>query len=382
MNVVHIITGLKRGGAEAMLEKLILASGRDSPQVSHQVVSLLGLGVIGPRLVSAGIPVHTMELGGLTGTLRGLVRLYRLLRRLPHDTVVQTWMYHADLIGGSLARLCGLRNVYWNLRVAVLRADFSRITYGIVRTCAVLSHKVPRRIVNCRPAVLESHVRLGYSRARCLVIGNGFDTAHFRRDPGGARQTRQNLGVANDDLLIGTVARLHPQKDFGTLARAAAAVCGEVPRARFLWVGTGVDTDQDLSKLLSQLGIADRVLRLGERSDVLELLGAMDVFCMSSRSEGFPNALGEAMACELPCVSTDAGDAAFLLGDRALIVPVQDPARLAAALTRVCSLTPAVRRALGVANRQRVVDTFAITTAWRHYLALYGSAWQPMPLSD
>jgi glycosyltransferase involved in cell wall biosynthesis len=182
---------------------------------------------------------------------------------------------------------------------------------------------------------------------------------------------RAALGVAEDALLIGTVARLHPQKDFPTLARGAAQLARQVPRARFLWVGAGVDSDPALAALLQRLGLTDRFIRLGLRQDVPELLSALDVFCMASRSEGFPNALGEAMACALPCVSTDAGDAAFLLGARTWIVPVGSPPALADALERMAGLPEDERRRLGVQNRARITAEFSVEQAWMRYLDLY-----------
>lgn len=371
MKVLHVITDLQQGGAEAMLEKLIRTSAALTPQVVHEVVSLRSLGVVGPRLLAAGVPVTALGMGRPLASLRALGRLWGILRRQPTATVVQTWLYHADLFGGTLARLAGRRHVFWNLRVAFHRPDFRRGTYLVLKLCAALSRLVPQRIVNCGPVVLASHVAEGYASERSVVIGNGFELDRLRVKPGTRERVRAALGVAEDALLIGTVARLHPQKDFPTLARGAAQLARQVPRARFLWVGAGVDSDPALAALLQRLGLTDRFIRLGLRQDVPELLSALDVFCMASRSEGFPNALGEAMACALPCVSTDAGDAAFLLGARTWIVPVGSPPALADALERMAGLPEDERRRLGVQNRARITAEFSVEQAWMRYLDLY-----------
>lgn len=371
MRIVHIITGLGQGGAEAMLEKLVRTAKTESPEVAQTVVSLKDLGVVGPRLVQLGVPVVTLQLGGVSGTLAGLRRLFGLLRSLPRDSVVQTWLYHADLVGGVVARLAGRRRVFWNLRCIGRREDHGPATGLVLRANALLSRWVPQRIVSCGPAVCESHVRLGYRREPIVVVGNGFDFERFHADRGGRAATRAALGLAADDFVIGTVARVHAMKDYPTLAAAAARVVRDQPRARFLWVGEGVDSDAGLTALLGRLGLGDRIVRLGLRADIPDLLRALDAYCLPSRTEGFPNVLGEAMACGLPCVSTDAGDAAFLLGAREWIVPVQSPAQLADALTRLAGLSPDERRALGDANRRRVTARFSIRSVWRQYQAVY-----------
>jgi glycosyltransferase involved in cell wall biosynthesis len=373
MKVLHIITDLRQGGAEAMLEKIIRVSMVVTPDVEHAVVSLRNLGVVGPRLQAAGVTVTTLGLASPSSAVPALWRLWRLLRAQPRDVVVQTWLYHADLLGGVLARLAGRPRVYWNLRVAVHRPDFRRGTFGVLKLCALLSRWVPQRIVNCGPVVMSSHVAEGYARERCVVIGNGFELDQYRVNPECRQRLRRELGVSPETLLVGTVARLHPQKDFATMARAAAKVAGQFPDARFLWVGAGVDSDDALTTLADELGLQKRVIRLGLRRDVPDLLNALDLFCMSSRSEGFPNALGEAMACALPCVSTDAGDAAFLLGDRTWIAPIESPVALAYMLGRMARLHADERRRIGEANRTRVATEFDIARAWSRYLDLYRS---------
>lgn len=373
MKVLHIITDLRQGGAEAMLEKMIRASMAVTPDVEHAVVSLRSLGVVGPRLQAAGVSVTALGLDSPSTAVPALWRLWRLLRAQPRSVVVQTWLYHADLVGGVVARLAGRPRVHWNLRVAVHRPDFRRGTFGVLKLCALLSRWVPQRIVNCGPVVMSSHVAEGYARERCVVIGNGFELDQFRVDPERRQRLRHELGVSAETLLVGTVARLHPQKDFATLARAAAQVVAQRPGTRFLWVGAGVDSDDALTALVDELGLRGQVIRLGLRRDVPDLLNALDLFCMSSRSEGFPNALGEAMACALPCVSTDAGDAAFLLGDRAWIVPIESPAALADAIGRMAGLPAEERRRIGDANRSRVATEFDIARAWTRYLDLYRS---------
>ncbi len=373
MKIVHIITSLNQGGAEAMLEKLLLEGRRNHPDIEQSVISLRELGVVGPRLLGADFEVEAMHMQGVVGTLKGLANLVSRLRRLPRDTVVQTWLYHGDLLGGLAARIAGLRHVAWNLRVVIARREVGAMTYRVVQMCARLSRTIPQIIVNCGPSTLASHVAMGYDAQRSRVIDNGFNTARFAPDAAASPALRASLGFDDSHVVIGSVARLHPMKDYPTMANAAAIVCRNFPQARFLWVGADVDTDPELSALLRSLGIEGKVVRPGLRSDVVELVNAMDVFCLPSRGEGFPNVLGEAMSCARPCVTTAAGDAGYLLEMPEWVVPIEQPDALAEALGRMLALDPAARKAIGQRNRERILSRFSIKVSSDRYVALYRS---------
>jgi glycosyltransferase involved in cell wall biosynthesis len=373
MKIVHIITSLSQGGAEAMLEKLLIEGRQNHPQINQSVISLRELGVVGPRLQRSDFQVEALHMQGVFGTLKGLTNLVAHLQRLPRDTVVQTWLYHADLMGGLAARMAGLRHIAWNLRMTIARREVGTMTYCIVRACARLSRTIPQWIVHCGPSALSAHVAMGYDAQRSCVIDNGFNTDLFAPDLIPTSALRASLGFEESHFVIGSVARLHPAKDFPTLAKAAAFVCQNFPQARFLWVGADLDTDPELTALLRSLGIEDKIIRPGLRADVVDLLNAMDVFCLSSRSEGFPNVLGEAMSCARPCVTTDAGDAAYLLQMPSWVVPIECPNALADALGRMLDLPQPARKEIGRLNRERILSRFSIKASSDRYIALYGS---------
>lgn len=356
-----------------MLEKLLTEGRSNHPEIDQSVISLRELGVVGPRLKRAHFDVEALHMQGILSTLKGLVQLVARLRRLPPNTVVQTWLYHADLLGGLAARLAGLRHVAWNLRMSVGRREVGTITYRIVQACARLSRTIPQHIVTCGPSALAAHIAMGYAPERCCVIDNGFDTVRFAPGQSPATELRASLGFDESHIVIGSVARLHPTKDFSTMARAASMVCAEFPQARFLWVGADLDGDPDLTALLRSLGIERKVARPGLRSDVVKLVNAMDVFCLSSRSEGFPNVLGEAMSCARPCVTTNAGDAGYLLDMPEWVVPVEAPHALAEALGRMVTLEPATRESIGMRNRERIQSRFSIKACSEKYVRLYRS---------
>ncbi|NCT83561.1 MAG: glycosyltransferase [Comamonadaceae bacterium] len=368
---MHVITDLSQGGAEAMLEKLLLTSRAMTPEVVHRVVSLRSTGTVGPRLSAAGIRVDALGATGLASLPACLSRLTRLLAHTPPHTLVQTWLYHADLLGGLAAWRAG-RRVVWNVRQTGLgRADIDRATRAVVRACGLLSRHIPARILCNANAAIPAHARFGYDASRFRVIPNGFDTAHFARDEIGAARTRAAWGLADGEIAVGLVARLDPQKDHATFIRAAAIAAARVPALRFVLVGRGIPDSAALRAAIAEAGLSRRFVLDAERSDIARVMSALDIFCLSSRAEGFPNALGEAMACETPAVSTDCGDARIVLGDDARIAPVQDAAALAERVITVATLTTAQRRALGARQRERIVHEFDIHQVWSTYLALY-----------
>jgi glycosyltransferase involved in cell wall biosynthesis len=371
MRIVHIITALEQGGAEAMLEKLIRAARRADPQIDQEVISLGTAGTVGERLQSLGVRVTPLRIRGLLSLLRGSWKLHTCLRPTS-NIVVQTWLYHADIIGGVVARVSGVRRVFWNLRQSVVRdTSMKFVTRTMLRLGALLSSAIPTKIVCCAAAARDSHVAIGYRRDKCVVIDNGFDTDALQRSEAGRAGLRSSLVVGDDEILIGVVGRLDPAKDHENFLLAAAEVAATVPNARFLLAGRGVDVDGDIQRSIQTKGLGHRAILLGEQNDIAAVMSALDILVVSSRWEGFPNVLGEAMACETPCVTTDAGDARRILGDDRFVVPAGDSRALAQRMVSLCKLNETARRALGRCLRERVAGKFSITATWDSYRRLY-----------
>jgi glycosyltransferase involved in cell wall biosynthesis len=372
MHIVHVITGLGQGGAETMLEKLLLAARQQDPANSQEVISLTSMGVVGPRLLAHGVRVRALGLGRSPMAVIALMRLVSWLRQADPNTIVQTWMYHADLVGGVAARLAWRRRVVWNLRQSGLgEQDISAQTRSVVRLCGWLSRWVPARIVTNAKVAIAAHAPYGYDTQRCVVIPNGFDLQVFQRGASSRRSTRAAWQVSDSDVLIGMVARMDPQKDHANFVATARIVVETCPAARFVLVGRGIPGDAALRALIASAGLSARFVLQDQGLHMPDVMNALDVFCLSSRAEGFPNVLGEAMACETPSVTTDAGDARWLLGDDALVAPVADAAKLAACVLRVALQTPEQRARLGQQQRERIAQHFDIHAVWRQYLTLY-----------
>ncbi len=371
LHVVHIISGLGQGGAETVLQRLVTAPGG---RCVHTVISLGDEGVFGSRLRGAGVAVHVLNMkeSAWAGP-RGLWRLYRLLRQLQPD-VVQTWMYHADLLGGIVARLAGVRALSWGIRNsgADLRHG-SRSARAVAWLCARLSHWVPGVIVACADEAARRHGDWGYNADRMLVIPNGYDMQAWRADPEARADLRAEWGVAPDVPLIGSVARWNPLKDHANLLEALRLALQRHPSLRCVLVGEGMDLgNAELVSLLHLHGLEQHVILLGRRDDVPRLLAALDFYVLSSRAEGFPNVVAEAMATQVPCIVTDVGDAARIVGDCGWVVPPRNPGALAAAMGEALALLGSVEGRAGYAlrrhhGRERVEHRYGLEVMLRRY---------------
>lgn len=365
METLHIITGLNDGGAEAVLFRLCAQDRANR----HHVVSLMDGGKYGPLLEEIGVSVTALDMPRGRITMAGLWQLWRLVRKLRPD-VIQTWMYHADLIGGLIGRLARQRNIVWGIHHTTLVSGKSqRGTIWVARLCAQLSQWIPRRIVCCAEKSREVHAALGYDHARMRVISNGYDLALFRPDPVAGHSVREELGIDPATPLLGFVARFDPLKDHANLLQALTLLKMRKSVPQCLLVGTGMTSDNSvLTGMITDLGLDGRVLLVGRRNDIPAVMNALDLHVLSSTSEGFPNVLAEAMACGTPCVSTDVGDAADIIGPTGLVVPTRSPETLAGAIAKLLTErdTPAWTGRKDAARRH-VAERYGIERMVRSY---------------
>jgi glycosyltransferase involved in cell wall biosynthesis len=378
IKILHIINSFEFGGAEAMLCNLAVRTDADRFETS--VVALIDdLSVAGP-ILRAGIGLVTM---GMTAGVPDPLRVGRLagyLRRKRPD-VIQTWMDHSNLIGGVAARLVSSAPVVWGVHHSNHIAEMTkRSTLLTVKACAMVSNRVPARIVYCSEHSRTLYNQRGFAADKAVVIPNGFDTSRFRPDSSARADVRRELGLAPDAMLVGLVARYDPLKDHATFLRAAAIVLQRLPEAHFVMCGTRVESaNATLSAQIQTLGLSKHVHLLGQRRDVARIQASLDVLTSSSISEAFPLTVGEAMSCGVPCVATDVGDSALMVAECGRIVPPSDPAALAGALVEVLSLDADTRNKLGEAGRRRVCELFDLNAVTRRYESLYEQLTQRKP---
>lgn len=362
--IVHLITGLEIGGAERMLAHLATRTDRD--RFPTTVVSMTGAGKIGPVLAEAGIAVESLGMRRGVAHPGGLARLLKILRRR-RPQVLQTWLYHADFLG-LIARWLGhAPGLLWNIRCS------ESVDGSAVRRVLSRFSPMPDAVVVNSLAGQRYHQSLGYRPKRWEHIPNGIDTSELRPDEEARYRLRGALGIEEGTIAIGLPARYHPMKDHATFLAAAARLSQRRPEVLFLLVGTGIEpANRELARAIAGHGLRDRVRLLGECGAMSAVYPALDLATLSSAfGEGWPNVIGEAMACGVPCVATDSGDSAEIIGDSGVVVPPRDPPALAAAWEQVAALGPEGRRSLGAKARERVVRNYDLAAIIGRYEALY-----------
>lgn len=366
-----IITGLSTGGAETMLFKLL--QGLDRDRFAPEVISLSTLGDYGPRIQAMGIPVMAFGMRPGWPDVRRFSALVRHLRQNRPD-VVHTWMYHADLLGGLAARLAGVSALGWCIRNSNLDKDKTKFsTRAIVNLCALISKWVPSRILSCSEKARQVHVACGYVAEKMLIVPNGFDLSQFKPDLDARFRVRSELGITDQSLLVGLIGRFDPQKNHAGFFEAAGVLHRHMPQVHFVLAGKDVDVNNAaLIQAITQNGVLVNTHLLGLRNDIPALMAALDVLTSSSSyGEAFPNVLGEAMACAVPCVVTDVGDSAEIVGDTGRVVPAGCMDGLARVLTELLAMPERDRQALGARARQRIQARYEIGTITRQYEDFY-----------
>lgn len=370
MLIVHVITGLDVGGAELMLKRLV-ESYSGNANFRHVIISLTGIGKVGQQLQAIGIEVSALGMRSTLDIPRVIWRLVRLIHSSRPD-VVQTWMYHADLMGGVAARLAGSCSVVWNIRSTAIPQSALSITFWLVRLCAIFSYFIPDRIICCANSAKIAHIKLRYAVHKMAVIANGYDFSTFDLDLNSRIRARVELGVDDGDIVIGVVGRFDPLKDFHNFVTAASYIAAKRGNVKFLMVGRGNEwSNAILRGWIEKAGLGKSFHLVGQQTDVPYFLSGMDIFCLSSVNEAFPNVVIEAMAIGLPCVVTQAGDAADILGDDGFVVAVKNSVSLADALLRMCHLDPVDRKMLGERCAKKVRGKYGIEKIRRKYEEVY-----------
>jgi glycosyltransferase involved in cell wall biosynthesis len=372
INILHLITDLNTGGAEVSLYRLLRRMDRS--RFNNRVISMIPVGEIGEKIRALGIPVTSLGLSPGQFSLAALWSLARELRSERPD-ILQTWMYHADLLGLLAAKLNGIQPVVWNIRSSVIDTSLYRpLTGQVIRLCSWLSN-MPRAVIINSRAGREYHTDIGYHPRRWVLIPNGIDPDQFRPDEIARRSVRDELGLDQKIILIGMFARFDPMKGHADFLYAAGLLTHSGVDAHFLLAGQDVSPNNEtLKSLIIEEGLVGYVHLLGRRDDIHRLEAALDILAMPSViGEGFPNVVAEAMACGVPCVVTDVGDAAFLVADTGRVVPPCDPAAMAVAWMELVRSGEQVRHRLGESARRRVVENFSLEKMVTAYEDLYDS---------
>lgn len=368
--ILHLITTLSSGGAESMLYKLISHSSKNS-YLKHSVVSLTDMGVYGMRLRALGIPVYCLDMSHKNLGFGSIVKLYHLLKKQrPH--ILQTWLYHADLIGLIIGRLSSVPKILWNVRCSNVDFKYYAKTTRLIFAMLSCLSRFPDAVVVNSEAGKLFHIKSGYNPQKWEVIPNGFDAERYKPNREIRAGFRESLGLGESDFIVGMVARYDPIKDYSNFFDAAGRLNKCFNKVYFVLAGRGMNkTNYDVMKMIQKHGVKDNTFLLGERDNLPEIIPSFDVGTLSSFSEGFPNVLGEYMSCGVHSVSTNVGDSANIIGNTGIIVPPNNPEALAKAWFDLLAMKSEQRAKLGMKARQRIVEKFSILKVVEKYENFY-----------
>jgi glycosyltransferase involved in cell wall biosynthesis len=359
------------GGAEAMLCKLVSDQTNQS-LFRHHVISLAGQGKIEEILHQHHIPVFHLGMQKQPGDLIGMVRLAKLFQSI-QPQIIQTWLYHADLLGLIVGRLFSSAKIVWNIRCSDMDLDhYGKTTKLIFFILAKLS-VLPQAMIFNSEAGRAFHLHSGYAADRGIIIPNGFDLSLFKPDDRVRNDLRNRLEISKATPVVGIVARFDPMKDYENFFQAANIIKKRNAEVKFILVGKGMDRENpQVQWWIKKNGLENNVYLLGEQKELNNIYPAFDIFTLcSAYGEGFPNVLGEAMACGIPCVATDVGDSRLIIEDAGVIVPPRDPETLARAWESLLNLPDENREALGNQARRRIKSNFSLPIIRNRYHRFY-----------
>ena len=343
-----------------------------SASINHQVICLGRDGPVGEKIRQSGVTVRNLKINPKFPNALKLFTLRKWLKAAAPD-IVQTWMYHANLFGGIVAKFTDDIPVVWSIRQDIRdRSWIKPSTNWVINMGSRLARVIPDKIISVSERAVSSHVKNGYPNEKFTVIPNGFNTSVFLPNPSARKSVRDELGLEKSVKLVGFFARDHPVKDHKTFLRAAQLVHKRLPNLHFMLCGTGIDNNnRELIREIEQAGLNNFVHVLGLREDIPRLYAALDIYTISSLSEGLPSSVGEAMACGVPCVVTNVGDAAKLVGDTGITVLPGSPTDLADGWIKLLASLEKRGLALSKAARDRIIENFGFEKMLKNYDRIY-----------
>jgi len=332
MKILHIITALGNGGAEHTLYKIC----KHDKSNEHTVISFKGEGKYFSLLNEIGVKVYILKTNPITFFLKFFL-LMKMIRFLNPD-LVQTWLVHGDFLGSIATRLAGIKKIVWNIRYSNLEFKSTKlITILLIRVLSKLSFSLPKSIVVVSKSAKKNCEKIGYCKKKLFLIQNGYDLSILKPIKSQKINFRKNLKIKKEVAVIGMVARYTNKKDHNNLLNALSLLRSK--NINFICILVGPDNNKknlDLTNKIKELNLNNYIKLLGSKNDITQVMNWIDIYVQSSKyGEGFPNVVAEAMACGTPCVVTDVGDAALIVGKTGYVVPPNNSFKLGRAIERM-----------------------------------------------
>lgn len=369
MRILHIISSLADGGAQACLLRLVSTDNVNT----HYILALSNGGIYTKYLRSCGIPIIRCRIYSFF-ILYDIFFLFRFLWST-RPTLIQSWLIHSDVFSILLSLFCKVPYI-WTLRTCPPSfSNFKFSTYFLAKLCSLFSYFTPSLIICCGPSVSSSNSHFGYSSNKLMSIPNGVDINQFVPSHSIRNNVRAALGLDDNIFLIGMVARFDTLKDFPTLLSSFSLIEKSYPNSRLILVGSGISqNNKSLVDLIKSYNFINPPILYGSVDCSSCLMPALDLHVLSSVHEGFPNVLCEAMSCQVPCVCTDVGDSAFIVSSYGWSVPSSNPFSFSSAIASAIDLSindPSSWHSLRLSCRNHIIDNYTLDKM----VLKYHSAW-------
>ena len=330
MKILHIITGLGDGGAELTLFKIC----KYDTQNKHIVISLKDKGKYFSLLKKLGIEVYCLNMN-----IFSICKFFVLMKKINtlKPNIVQTWLVHADFLGGIAARLGGVKNIVWNIRYSNIEIGKSKLTtILIIRILSKLSYIIPSSIIIVSKMAKKIYKNKGYDEKKFKFIPNGYDFSILKINKNQKKYFNKKFNIQKKIPIIGNVSRYDPQKDHLNLLKALSILRSK--NINFFCVLVGYNINKKNIQLVSdikRLNLSKYVRLLDKNDNIPLVMNGIDLHVLSScYGEGFPNVIAESMACGTPCITTEIGDAPFIVDKTGWVVPIKNPIKLSNAIEK------------------------------------------------
>ena len=371
--VLHIITGLRRGGAETMLINL-LTFYKEESCFEHIILSLISDNDFHEEIKITGIKVYSLNIRSFALFPFYFIKLNRMVNSI-NPSIIQGWLYHGNIaVKISKMQLPYLFSIH-NSLTSIEKEKW--LTRKIIKLGSLFSFRT-NGIIYCSQVSLIQHEAIGYSKRKSIYIPNGFDTKKFHPDIKAKIGLKDELKIPNENLVFGQIARFHPIKNQLGLLRAFGELIKTMPLTSLVMIGENVNNSNSaIIQVIHEYNLEEKVHLLGLRNNIDLLISGLDVLVSPSFSEAFPIVVGEAMACGVPCIATDVGDSADVIGDAGIIVEPDNEEALVKAMKYIALLSVNDRVELGKKARLRIIDNFGLKIVAERYEQLYISLLNP-----
>ena len=365
--IVHIISGLQVGGAERSLFNICNSSLNDS--FKQYVICLGNKGYYSQKIEEIGLEIYHINFNSWH-FVKSLIRFITVLKKISPN-IIQGWMNHGNFASILALLILNFKPIiYWNIRQSFYKNKNDLFYTKFLFLFNIVFSRIPKKIIinsNISKIQLQN---FGFHVDSFKFIPNGFDSNYWVRDLSFRKLKRENLGIENLDFVIGYVGRYHPMKNIILLLKAFEIISINFPNSKLVIIGHKENDFNKFEKQIFDRIPNNKIILLNQMYDINKYYSIFDLFTLCSVSEGFPNVLGEAMSCELCCISTNVGEASALLQDAGLIIPVDDLGALVSEITN-CIENLEITKNMGILARNKIIKSYSLQNTVNQYINLY-----------